>query len=166
MNKKWHIYENDETLIEKISKKYNINKLLASILINREIQEENIDVFLNPTRQNFHDPFLMPDMEVAVERIIKAIKAQEKIIIYGDYDVDGITSITVLKSFLEDRGIHVGEYIPNRLEEGYGLNKPAIDEIAKNKYDLMITVDCGISGIEEIEYANSLRNRNNSNRPS
>lgn len=156
MNKKWHIYENDETLIEKISKKYNINKLLASILINREIQEENIDVFLNPTRQNFHDPFLMPDMEIAVDRIISAINAQEKIIIYGDYDVDGITSITVLKSFLEDRGIHVGQYIPNRLEEGYGLNKPAIDEIAKNKYDLMITVDCGISGIDEIEYANSL----------
>lgn len=156
MNKKWHIYENDETLIDKISKKYNINKLLASILINREIQEENIDVFLNPTRQNFHDPFLMPDMEIAVDRIIRAINTQEKIIIYGDYDVDGITSITVLKSFLEDRGIHVGQYIPNRLEEGYGLNKPAIDEIAENKYDLMITVDCGISGIDEIEYANSL----------
>ena len=130
--------------------------MLASILINRKIEEENIDVFLNPSRQNFHDPFLMPDMEIAVDRIIKAIKNKEKIIIYGDYDVDGITSITVLKSFLEDRGIYVDSYIPNRLEEGYGLNKPAIDEIAKNKYDLMITVDCGISGIEEIEYANSL----------
>ena len=156
MNKKWQIYETNEFEIDKISQKYNLNKLLASILINREIKEEDIEVFLNPTRKNFHDPFLMPDMEKAVERIIKAINNKEKIIIYGDYDVDGITSITVLKSFLEDRGMHVDSYIPNRLEEGYGLNKPAIDEIVKSKYDLMVTVDCGISGIEEIEYANSL----------
>lgn len=156
MNKKWQIYETEETEIEKISEKYNINRLLSLILINRKIEEEDIEIFLNPTRQNFHDPFLMPDMNIAVKRIIKAIKNKEKIIIYGDYDVDGITSITVLKSFLEDRGLQVAQYIPNRLEEGYGLNKPAIDEIAKNKYDLMITVDCGISGIDEIEYANSL----------
>ena len=166
MNKKWQIYETDEVEVNKIIQKHNLNKLLASILINRNIREEDIEIFLNPTRKNFHDPFLMPDMEIAVERIIKAIENKEKIIIYGDYDVDGITSITVLKSFLEDRGIKVDQYIPNRLEEGYGLNKPAIDEIAKSKYDLMITVDCGISGIEEIEYANSIRNRNNSNRPS
>lgn len=156
MNKKWQIYETEETEIEKISEKYKINKLLASILINRKIKEKDIETFLNPTRNNFHDPFLMPDMENAVERIIKAIKEKEKIIIYGDYDVDGITSITVLKSFLQERGIQVDQYIPNRLEEGYGLNKPAIDKITKNNYKLMITVDCGISGIEEIEYANSL----------
>lgn len=156
MNKKWQIYETDEAKINRISQKYNLNKLLLSIIINRNIREEDIEVFLNPTRNNFHDPFLMPDMETAVERIIKAINNKEKIIIYGDYDVDGITSITVLKSFFEDRGIKVDQYIPNRLAEGYGLNKPAIDEIAKNNYNLMITVDCGISGIEEIEYANSL----------
>lgn len=163
MNKKWQIYETDEDEVKRISEKYNINKLLASILINRKIEEEEIDVFLNPTRQNFHDPFLMPDMNIAVERIINAINNQERVIIYGDYDVDGITSITVLKSFLEDRGIIVDQYIPNRLEEGYGLNKPAIDKIAKNNYKLMITVDCGISGIAEIDYANSIRNRNNCN---
>ena len=156
MNKKWQIYETDEAKINRISQKYNLNKLLLSIIINRNIREEDIEVFLNPTRNNFHDPFLMPDMEIAVERIITAINNKDKIIIYGDYDVDGITSITVLKSFFEDRGIKVDQYIPNRLAEGYGLNKPAIDEIAKNNYNLMITVDCGISGIEEIEYANSL----------
>ena len=156
MNKKWHIYETDEFEINKISQKYNVNKLLASIIINRNIKEKDIDVFLNPTRNNFYDPFLMPDMKIAVERIIKAINNKEKIIIYGDYDVDGITSITVLKSFLEDRGMKVDSYIPNRLEEGYGLNKPAIDGIIKKEYDLMITVDTGISGIEEIDYANSL----------
>lgn len=98
----------------------------------------------------------MPDMNIAVNRICKAIENKEKVIIYGDYDVDGITSITVLKKFLSDRGLNVDEYIPNRLDEGYGLNKKAIEKIVSEKYDLMITVDCGISGIEEIEYANSL----------
>ncbi len=95
-------------------------------------------------------------MEKAVEKIIKAIEKQEKVTIYGDYDVDGITSITVLKSFLQDRGLAVESYIPNRLEEGYGLNKQAIEKIAKSGCQLMITVDCGISAIEEINYANSL----------
>ena len=156
MNKKWQIYEANVEETNRIAEKYNINKLLASIIINRKIQEENIEVFLHPTRQNFHDPFLMPDMNIAVERILKAIENKEKTIIYGDYDVDGITSITVLKSFLKDIGIDVEQYIPNRLEEGYGLNNPAVKKIAEQGYDLMITVDCGISGIEEIKYANSL----------
>lgn len=133
MNKKWQIYETNETEIEKLSNKYHINKLLASILINRKIKDEDIEVFLNPTRQNFHNPFLMPDMDIAVNRILKAIEEKEKIIIYGDYDVDGITSITVLKSFLEDREVQVEAYVPNRLEEGYGLNKPAIEKIAKER---------------------------------
>ena len=126
MNKKWQVYESNEIEINKISEKYNLNRLLATILVNRKISENELEVFLNPTRKNFHDPFLMPDMEIAVERIIQAINNKEKIIIYGDYDVDGITSITVLKSFLEERGIGVSQYIPNRLEEGYGLNKDAV----------------------------------------
>lgn len=156
MVKKWQIYESNNEKIEEISKKYNLNKLLATILVNRNIEENQIETYLNPNRKNFHDPFLMPDMEIAVNRILKAMENKEKIIIYGDYDVDGITSITVLKSFLKDRGIDVDQYIPNRLEEGYGLNNPAVKKIAEQGYDLMITVDCGISGIEEIKYANSL----------
>lgn len=156
MTKKWQIYESNNEKIEEISKKYNLNKLLATILVNRNIEENQIETYLNPNRKNFHDPFLMPDMEIAVNRILKAMGNKEKIIIYGDYDVDGITSITVLKSFLKDRGIDVDQYIPNRLEEGYGLNNPAVKKIAEQGYDLMITVDCGISGIEEIKYANSL----------
>lgn len=156
MTKKWQIYESNNEKIEEISKKYNLNKLLATILVNRKIEENQIEMYLNPNRKNFHDPFLMPDMEIAVNRILKAMENKEKIIIYGDYDVDGITSITVLKSFLKDRGIEVDQYIPNRLEEGYGLNNPAVKKIAEQGYDLMITVDCGISGIEEIKYANSL----------
>lgn len=92
----------------------------------------------------------------AVDRIITAIDLKEKVIIYGDYDVDGITSITVLKRFLKERGLETDYYIPNRLEEGYGLNKEPLKEIIKNKYTLMITVDCGISGIEEVDFCNNL----------
>ncbi len=157
MNKKWQFCEYDEEKVEEISKKHNINKLLSTILVNRGIvEDEDIKVFLNPTRNDFHNPNLMPDMEIAVDRILKAIEKNEKVIIYGDYDVDGITSTTILKSFLEERGLNVDTYIPNRLLEGYGLNKNALDEITKQNYDLMITVDCGISAIEEIDYANML----------
>ena len=95
-------------------------------------------------------------MEKAVERILKAIENKEQIIIYGDYDVDGITSVTVLKSFLEERGIQVNVYIPNRLNEGYGLNKTAVEEIVKQGNKLMITVDCGITAVDEVEYAKHL----------
>ena len=82
---------------------------------------------------------------------------KEKIMIYGDYDVDGITSISVLQKFLSERGLEVESHIPNRLEEGYGLNKSAISEIYDKGYRLMITVDCGISATEEIEFANSIK---------
>ena len=157
MNKKWQIYETDEEKKEKLKQKYNLNNLLATILANRNIMDENqIRKFLNPTRNDFHNPFQMLDMEIAVERIIKAVKNKENVTIYGDYDVDGITSITVLKSFLQDLGLTCEIYIPNRLNEGYGLNKEAIQKIKQNGCELMITVDCGISGIEEVEYANSL----------
>ena len=157
MNKKWEYYEPNKEQVHKIASKYNISTLLAKILVNREIiKDEEIEVFLNPTRNDFYDPFLMPDMEKAVERIIKAIQLKEKVMIYGDYDVDGITSITVLKQFLLERGLDAEYYIPNRLEEGYGLNKEAIEEIANKKCTLMITVDCGISGINEIDLCNNL----------
>ena len=157
MNKKWEYYEVNEEKINEISKKFNISKLLAKILINRDVvDDEAINVFLNPTRNDFYDPFLMPDMEKTVERIIKAINTKEKVMIYGDYDVDGITSITVLKKYLSERGLETGYYIPNRLEEGYGLNKDAIEKIIEQKYTLIITVDCGISGIEEIDMCNKL----------
>ena len=154
MKAKWEYYKVNEERVEEIQEKYNINKLLATILANREI--EDIKTYIEPTRHDFHNPYEMPDMEKAVERILKAIDNKEKIIIFGDYDVDGITSITVLKSFFKDLGIEVGEYIPNRLNEGYGLNKDAIKKIASEGYKLMVTVDCGITGIEEVEYAKEL----------
>ena len=157
MNKKWECYNLDNEKVEELVKKRHITNLLASILVNRGIIDgEKINVFLNPTRKDFYNPFLMPDMEIAVKRIVKAIENKEKIMIYGDYDADGITSITVLKKYLNEIGLKTGEYIPNRLNEGYGLNKDAISKIYNDGYKLMITVDCGISGLEEVEYANSL----------
>ncbi len=157
MKKKWEFISNDANQIKELAEKNNISTLLANIFINKGITDEkDIELFINPTRDDFHDPYEMPDMEKAINRIIKAMDQKEKTIIYGDYDVDGITSITVLKKFFLDRGFDVGTYIPNRLNEGYGLNKDAIKEIADQGYKLIITVDCGISGIEEIEYAYSL----------
>ena len=157
MNKKWEICNANEELVKEIVEKYQISEVLATVLVNREIVEtEDIEIFLNPTRNDFHNPYEMPDMEIAVNRIIKAIETKEKVIIYGDYDVDGITSTMVLKKFLDENGLEVGYKIPNRLDEGYGLNKTAIKEIADQGYHLIITVDCGISGVEEIKYAYEL----------
>lgn len=154
MNKKWGFYEVEKKDINEIVLKYGISPILARILANRGLKKEEIEVFLNPTRNDFYDPFLLPDMEKAVDRIIKAIEMKERVVIYGDYDVDGITSVTVLKKYLKERGLDVGYYIPNRLEEGYGLNSEAISKIIDEKYTLMITVDCGISGVKEVEECN------------
>ena len=157
MNKKWEVNEADDILISKISEEFNVSRLVANIIANKGLRDSHeIEVFLHPRRSDFHDPFLMPDMEIAVNRIIKAIKNNEKVAIYGDYDVDGITSSTVLKRFLKDRGLEADVYIPNRLNEGYGLNKDEINEIAKTGHTLIITVDCGITGKEEVALANSL----------
>ena len=157
MNKKWESYSVNENFLHDFMQKFKLNEILARVLINKNItKKEDIDLFMNPTRKDFHDPFLMPDMEITVDRVLKAIRNKEKIIIYGDYDADGITSITVLKTFLEERGLEVSSYIPNRLDEGYGLNKQAIKKIYEDGYRLIITVDCGISGIDEVDYANSL----------
>ena len=157
MTKKWKFYDIDQEKANRIKNKLKISELLSEILVNRNVKtEEEARIFLNPTRNDFYDPFLFKDMDIAVDRIIKAIEEKEKVVIYGDYDVDGITSTTVLKQFLEERGLKADTYIPNRLDEGYGLNKDAIDIIANNKNTLIITVDCGISGIKEIEYARTL----------
>lgn len=157
MNKKWECYQTDKIKVQNLARKHNLSKLVATILVNKNIiEDKDVNNFLNPTRHDFHDPFLMPDMDKAVKRIKQAIENKERIVIFGDYDVDGITSTTVLKNFLIKRGANVSEYIPDRLNEGYGLNKEAIKELAEERFELMITVDCGISGIEEVEYAKTL----------
>lgn len=107
MNKKWQYIENDTNRAKEIAEKFGIGMLTAQIIANKNLSEDKIKVFIEPTRENFYDPFLMPDMDKAVDRIIKAIENKEKIVIFGDYDVDGITSTTVLKKFLEERGLEV-----------------------------------------------------------
>ena len=157
MKKEWKITKIENENIEEISIKYNISTLLAKILVSRNIKnDEEIEVFLNPKRDSFYDPYLMPDMDKAVDRIINAIENKEKITIYGDYDVDGITSTTVMEKFLIERGANVTHYIPNRLDEGYGLNKEAIEKISNDGTKLIVTVDCGITSINEVEYGKSL----------
>ena len=154
MIKKWEFYNSDEKLVNEICERYNLNKVIGKIIVNRHVvNDEDVRIFITPTRDDFHNPFLFKGMDIAVDRIIKAINNKEKILIYGDYDVDGITSTTVLKKYLMDRGISVDTYIPNRLHEGYGLNKNAINTIKDRNIDLIITVDCGISAIEEVDYA-------------
>ena len=157
MKKKWEYIAPNKELTAQIASKYGLSMLVAGILVNRGItQEEQIKVFLNPTRKDFYNPYLLQDMEIAVNKIIEIIESKGRILIYGDYDVDGITSIAVLKKFLDERGLNVDYHIPNRLNEGYGLKKETLEEIAKKNYDLMITVDCGISAIEEVDFANEL----------
>ncbi len=157
MKKKWEYIAPNKELTAQIASKYGLSMLVAGILVNRGItQEEQIKIFLNPTRKDFYDPYLLQDMEIAVNKIIEIIESKGRILIYGDYDVDGITSIAVLKKFLDERGLNVDYHIPNRLNEGYGLKKETLEEIAKKNYDLMITVDCGISAIEEVDFANEL----------
>ncbi len=156
MIKTWRLKENDEDKIASIANKYGVNNIVAQRLVEYNLKDEEIKVFLNPTRKDFHNPFLLPDMEQAIERIIKAINNKEKIIVYGDYDADGITSTTIIKRYMKDRGIEIGTYIPNRLDEGYGLNKTAIKEIANEGYNLIITVDCGITAIKETLLAKEL----------
>ena len=157
MNKKWKLKENNIDRIREISKKFNLTYIVAQKLEEKKLTDKEIEIFLSPTRKDFHNPFELPDMEIAVDRILKAMKDGEKIVIYGDYDADGITSTTILKRFMSDRGIEVGTYIPNRLDEGYGLNEEAIREIVSEGYNLMVTVDCGITAVKEVELAKKLK---------
>lgn len=157
MVKKWETYNVDNKVVEEIAKKHNISLLLAHILVNRGIDtEEKIKKFLYPSLNDLYNPYMLNDMDIAVNRIENAIKQNEKITIYGDYDVDGITSVTILKQFLDEQNIDVDYYLPNRLHEGYGLNNAALQKIKDRGTKLLITVDCGISAYEEIEFAKSI----------
>ena len=161
MTNRWIIKEINNDKINFLKEKYNLSNLAAKIISNRtilgkEMQEDDIRKFLNPTRDDFYNPFLLPDMEQAIERIEQAITNNENILIYGDYDADGITSTTILINFFKDIGINVEKYIPNRLTEGYGLNNKAIEEIKSKGIDLIITVDTGITAVKEAEYAKEL----------
>lgn len=156
MQKTWCLRKYDEKQIEKIKSTYNVSDIMAKLLISRDIEFKDIDMFLNGTIDDLYNPYDIKDMEKIVERIDIAIKRNEKICIYGDYDVDGITSITIMYKFLTKLGLDIMYYLPDRLVEGYGINNNALEEIKESGVTLIITVDCGITAIDEIEYAKKL----------
>ena len=156
MNKIWKIKQIDKDKINEYTERFNVSEFVAKLLLAKDIDESKIATYLNPTIDKLYDPYLLNDMEKLVDRIIKAKEMNEKVAIYGDYDVDGITSITVMYSFLKDLGIDVIYYLPDRQEEGYGLNEGALLKLKEEGVSLVITVDCGISAIGEVDYANSI----------
>lgn len=153
----WNITEPQPELRTTISRTLSISPLVSQVLINRGIDSpDKARSFLAARLSDLHSPFLMKDMARAVDRIISALARQEHICVYGDYDVDGITSTAVLMRFLQRAGAHVSFYIPGRVEEGYGLCIEALDRIcAEHDARLLITVDCGVSDMDAIVYANS-----------
>ena len=156
---KWNINEESEESSSLISEldKLKINTELAPLLWNRGITDpEKINTYLNPTVANFHDPFLLHDMEKSVERIQQAVENGEKILVYGDYDADGITSTTVMKEAIELIGGNVCYYLPNRFTDGYGPNISVYKRMIEEEgVQLIVTVDNGVSGHEAIDFANS-----------
>lgn len=151
LKKKWNLYPAQHKLAKALSLKLNISEHIAQTLINRGVADEQAALeFLSAGAENFTDPYALKGMSVAVERISKAIQAQDKITIYGDYDVDGITACATLYKTLTRLGANVEFYIPDRQNEGYGLNSFALRNLIKSGTKLIITVDCGISAVAEI----------------
>ncbi len=158
MNNKVWVYKNiDSVIVKDLMNRYGFSELCSGVLHNRlEIVGGNPDNIFKRVLHNLHNPFLLNDMDVAVERIEKAIMKKEKITIFGDYDADGVTSTSILYMFLRENGADVDYYIPNRFSDGYGMNKEAVSRIAKNNTKLIITVDNGIAAYDEVEFAKSL----------
>ena len=154
--KKWIFMYKEHTAdeVKKLSESFNVAPLIATIMLNRDITDP--ESFITPNETGFLDPFMMYGMDKATERILKAINSGEKIAIYGDYDVDGITSTAIMVKFLRSHKADVIYYIPDRHEEGYGINVDAIDKIHAQGVSLLITVDCGITALKEIAYAKEL----------
>jgi single-stranded-DNA-specific exonuclease len=153
----WKLTESDQKIQGLFVRELGITPILSRILTSRQIlTPEHAHRYLSPSLNDLHNPFLMKDMHKGVQRMIKAIHANEKVGIYGDYDVDGITSVVVLLKFLKDIGNNVLYYIPDRIQEGYGLNKNAIDKLRADGVGLIVTVDCGVSDHEQISYARSI----------
>ena len=155
--KKWLLKEKSFPGGNRATRKMGIDDNIAQIMINRGIENaDDIEMYANPSFDFLRNPFLLKDMDKAVDRIKRAIKNKEKICIYGDYDVDGVSSTSILKIYFKSIGYPVDYYIPNRLEEGYGLNEDAVKYVSELGTELMITVDCGITSVKEVALANSL----------
>ncbi|MBR3933526.1 MAG: single-stranded-DNA-specific exonuclease RecJ [Clostridia bacterium] len=152
-SKKWVVMDcNKEKAIE-ISQKYNISPLIASVILNRGITDDEVENYISKDSSQFCDPFLLTDMKKAVDFINEAISKNTKIAVYGDYDVDGITSTYIVYDYLKSKGADIIYYIPDRADEGYGVNKSAISSLKNQGIGLIITVDVGITAVEETEFA-------------
>ncbi|MCL1794185.1 MAG: single-stranded-DNA-specific exonuclease RecJ [Oscillospiraceae bacterium] len=153
----WKIKIHDKEKLAKIANEAKICELTAKLLINRGYDtKEKIDVFLEKSGDLFHDPFLMSDMEKGIDRMKSAASGNEKVMIYGDYDVDGISSTCIMFMYLKKLAFDVCYYIPDRFEEGYGINKDAVKKAKEKNISLIITVDTGITASEETAYAKTL----------
>ncbi|MDQ1278462.1 MAG: single-stranded-DNA-specific exonuclease, partial [Thermodesulfobacteriota bacterium] len=153
----WRFSLQQEDIAEQLANEFGILPVMSKILMSRNIVNL-IDAkkYLFPSLNDLHNPFLIKDMDKAVHRVIQAIQRKEKIVVFGDYDADGITSIAVMLKFLCGLLPETDFYIPDRIEEGYGLNRGAIDLLKRRSVDLIITVDCGVSDLECVAYAATL----------
>jgi single-stranded-DNA-specific exonuclease len=151
----WNILpEPEPVFVESLSNQLAIGRSLASLLVQRGIRDfEEARHFFRPQLEGLHNPFLMKDMDKAVQRLNEAIEKQEKVLIYGDYDVDGTTSVALVYSFLRKRLSNLGYYIPDRYSEGYGISYPGIEYAAKEGFTLVIALDCGIKAVDKMDYA-------------
>ncbi len=160
MTSKWiftNLTDEQQQCQENLAQKLSVDPILAKLLVQRGITSfEEARLFFRPTLTSLHDPFLMADMEKAVDRLNRAIGHKEKILVYGDYDVDGTTAVALVYKFLQRYTSNVAYYIPDRYTEGYGISMKGIDYAAENGYQLVITLDCGIKAVEKVNYANSL----------
>ncbi|MBO7070606.1 MAG: DHH family phosphoesterase, partial [Bacteroidales bacterium] len=154
-DRKWIVKEvADPEKVGTLAAELGIDKVLAELLVQRDIKTfEQARSFFRPSLEDLHDPFLMKDMDLAVERLHKAITGGEKILVYGDYDVDGTTAVAQVYSFIKRFTPKVDFYIPDRYDEGYGLSYKGLDWAHKNGVNLVITLDCGIKAIDKVEYA-------------
>lgn len=154
MRKIWRIKDPDPLVQSNLAESLNISRVTAQLLMNRGMcTTESAAEFMNSSLASCHDPLLFKDMDKAIQRIKRAILKKEKILVYGDYDVDGMTSVTIVYSALKNLGALVDTYIPNRIEEGYGLNNGAIKRAHAGGISLIITVDCGITSFKEVDHA-------------
>ena len=157
MEKRWNILKADSAKVQALQAALKIHPLLCELLVQRGIQDYDASKhFFRPSLDHLHDPWIMKDMRKAVDRIQLAVNEKQKILVFGDYDVDGTTSVATLFQFLKNISPYIDYYIPHRYREGYGISKIGIDFAKESNIDLIISVDCGIKSIELIEYAKNL----------
>ena len=157
IEKKWMLKEGtDQNVVRQLSSELGVDPVLAELLVQRGVHTfEQARAFFRPNLKDLHDPFLMQDMDKAVERLHLAVTSREKILVYGDYDVDGTTAVSLVFSFLKRLTSQVDFYIPERYDEGYGVSYKGIDWAGENGFGLIITLDCGIKANEKVDYARS-----------